>query len=57
MSEEVIVGCNCGYWEDGIKQINSHITMSAFRFAGPKKYTAPKFRFCPWCGRALKEVK
>lgn len=48
-------GCTCVDWEIGISQLNSHITMSKFRAAGPGPYTGPVFRVCPWCGTELKE--
>lgn len=46
--------CDCYEWIDGVKEINGMIQLAnVHRIV----FTVPKFKFCPWCGKELKEVK
>ena len=44
--------CDCKDWKIGMDQINSMITMASNR---GMNYTAKTFKYCPYCGKELKE--
>jgi len=44
--------CDCKKWIEGIEQLIKQSLFCAVKIAGPK-YTAPEFKFCPWCGKKL----
>ena len=43
----------CASYLDGIEQINNAFMLSTLHHGAP--YTAPPFRFCPWCGKKVKQ--
>jgi len=43
----------CWGWEEGMEQIEAAQIFCSNHSAGPK-YTAPVFKFCPWCGKEIK---
>jgi len=42
----------CSGWEEGMEQIEAAQIFCSNHSAGPK-YTAPVFKFCPWCGKEI----
>ena len=42
----------CPGWEKGMKEIEAAQIYCSFRPGAPK-YTAPKIKFCPWCGNKI----
>ena len=52
---EVEIYCDCVHWKYGFKEIVAQNIYCWHRSAAPG-YTAPRFRFCPWCGKEV-EVK
>ena len=42
----------CDDHDEGIKNIDATILFCWNHSAGPK-YTAPSFKFCPWCGKMI----
>lgn len=42
--------CNCNYWEEGLKAVNSCIAISNIHGFF---YDGKTFEFCPWCGNKL----
>ena len=45
--------CSCEDWKESMPQI---IGAQMFEWTHGGKYTGTPFRFCPWCGKELKEV-
>jgi len=51
------VTCVCCFdWDAGMGQIEAQQAFSSSQFAGPK-YSAPVFKYCPWCGALLLKCK
>ncbi len=53
---EAKVYCDCVHWEYGAKEIVAQHLYCHNRPAAPV-YTAPRFRYCPWCGKELRVNK
>ena len=49
----VIRPCDCEDYKEGLTQIKNAQTL--LYLTKGIKYTAPKFRYCPWCGKKLEE--
>ena len=45
--------CSCPDWASGTEAINGPIIEKAVRSGLTWQFTGKKFRFCPWCGKAL----
>lgn len=51
------VTCVCCFdWDAGMGQIEAQQAFSSSQSAGPK-YSAPVFKYCPWCGALLLKCK
>jgi hypothetical protein len=50
-------GCVCKDWEETMPKLNGPIVLASIRAGNPKLYTGTPFRFCPWCGANLAELR
>ena len=48
--------CKCKLWKENIDRINGPIALQSIR-SGGRGYDGVPFKYCPWCGKDLKEVK
>ena len=44
--------CSCKGWKTGMEQI---VQAQMFLAMREQEYTGDPFKFCPWCGRELKD--
>jgi hypothetical protein len=42
--------CDCDGWKTGSPELRSFTVLA---WTHGVKYTAPPFKFCPWCGKEL----
>jgi hypothetical protein len=54
MKEKIMKHCNCDYWKEGLRCVNSCISISDMHGFG---YKGKIFDFCPWCGQKLEDVE
>lgn len=48
--------CECPEWAPNIEKVNGPIIEKSFRSGFTWQYDGEKFRYCPWCGKALTEA-
>lgn len=48
------VECDCEYWKRGLRRLNIAIR---YAWNHGHTYEGVDFKFCPWCGKKLEEVK
>jgi len=46
----------CPGWEKGMEQIGAAQMFCSVHLGAPK-YTAPAFKFCPWCGKKVNATR
>lgn len=55
MNKTALVVCECPDWAPSVDILNGAFVMSSIHGGGG--YTGKLFKFCPWCGKELKEVE
>jgi len=46
--------CKCEDWAENMPKVNAPIMLQALR-GGTTGYDGKPFKYCPWCGKLLRE--